>query len=92
MRMSFNVRLQRLAHGRSIAEVDRLLTFLSSKIVPVEIYFRWRPQLLDANDEMFLDAAVNGRVDGIVTHNSKHFIPAARFGIPVFSPAQLLQR
>ena len=30
--------------------------------------FRWRPQLADANDEMVLEAAVNGRADALVTH------------------------
>ena len=60
---------QREAHGRSVAEVDLFLVALSKIIHPVELYFQWRPQLTDPNDEMILEAAINGRVDAIVTHN-----------------------
>ena len=56
------------------------------------MYFQWRPQLADANDEMVLEAAVNGRADGIVTHNVKDFaIAAPRFGVRVLRPGELLQ-
>ena len=31
----------------------------------------------DLDDEMVLDAAINGRADVIVTHNRRDFLPAA---------------
>ena len=40
---------------------------------PVDISFRLRPMLRDANDEMVLEAALNGQADAIVTHNAKDF-------------------
>jgi predicted nucleic acid-binding protein len=49
--------------------------------------------LTDADDEMVLEAAINGRADAIVTHNKRDFVPATeRFGIEVLSPAELLER
>jgi putative PIN family toxin of toxin-antitoxin system len=59
---------------------------------PVESHFRWRPQLRDANDEMVLEAAVNGGASAIITFNRKDFGSAAsRFGILVLSPKQALE-
>jgi predicted nucleic acid-binding protein len=60
---------------------------------PVESHFRWRPALPDPNDEMVLEAAVNGRADAIVTFNSRDFgdVPAT-FGIDVLTPAQAIRR
>src|SRR5450631_532580 len=56
---------QRLAHGMSLPEVDRFLAALASVCEAVEVHFRWRPQLADTNDEMALEAAVNGRADAL---------------------------
>jgi predicted nucleic acid-binding protein len=65
---------------------------LASASEAVEVHFQWRPQLADANDEMVLEAAVNGRADSIVTHNVKDFAIAARsFGVRVMRPGELLQ-
>ena len=39
-----------------------------------------------AEDELILEAAVNGQAEAIVTHNARDFHPAFRmFGIPVKS-------
>jgi putative PIN family toxin of toxin-antitoxin system len=82
---------QRLAHGRSREQIDLFLRVLAGVLIPVDIYFHWRPQLLDADDEMVLDAAIAGGVMAIVTHNTRHFVPAARsFGIKVLTPPQFL--
>ena len=72
--------------------MDGLLAELAALIVPVQIRYIWRPQLRDADDEMVLEAAINGRVKAIVTHNSRDFEQMApRFGILVLSPAALLR-
>jgi putative PIN family toxin of toxin-antitoxin system len=82
----------RIVHGLDVAGVDRFLAALASASEPVEISFQWRPQMSDANDEMVLEAAVNGQADMIVTHNVKDFVVAAkRFGLPVRRPGELLQ-
>ena len=51
------------------------------------------PILRDPDDEMVLDAIVNGRADVIVTLNLRDFLPgAAQFGIEVLTPAEVLRR
>jgi predicted nucleic acid-binding protein len=60
--------------------------------VPVEVFYLWRPQLNDANDEMVLEAAVNGQVDVIVTFNTKDFSPSAeKFHLRVMKPSDFLK-
>jgi hypothetical protein len=42
---------------------------------------------------MVLEAAVNGRADGIVTFNLRDFVSAAeQFGIAVMSPGEAVKR
>ena len=56
------------------------------------IYFQWRPQLRDADDELVLEAAINGLADALVTHNVRDFLPAANnFGIQVITPGRLIK-
>jgi putative PIN family toxin of toxin-antitoxin system len=83
---------QRLAHKLALRDIDRFLAALASACEPVEVSFQWRPQLADPNDEMVLEAAVNGRADVLVTHNVRHFAKgAAMFGLRVLQPGQLLK-
>ena len=84
---------QRLAHGLSAVEVDEFLSELAALIEHVEVHFQWRPQLPDPNDEMVLEAAINGQADALVTYNVSDFTAAAgRFEIPVLRPADLLRK
>ena len=60
---------------------------------PVETHFLWRPQLRDPNDEMVLEAAVNGRADVLVTFNLRDFgTAAAQFVVEVLLPREALTR
>ena len=66
---------------------------IDSLLVPAEWvtpHFTYRPLLDDPGDEMVLEAAINGGAD-IVTFNVRHFGPAARFGVRVFKPGDLLK-
>ena len=84
---------QQLAHGLRPGEVDEFLAELAALIEPVELHFRWRPQSRDPNDEMLIEAAINGRADALVTYNTTDFVGAGqRFGIRVLSPAELLKK
>ena len=84
---------QRAVTGLTLAQIDAALAALAAAVEPVEAHFAWRPQLSDADDEMVLDAAVNGRADALITHNIADFAPAApRFGLLVLRPGELLQR
>jgi len=84
--------VQRLAHGLGLRDIDRFLAALASACEAVEVSFQWRPQLSDPNDEMVLEAAVNGRADALVTHNIRDFAKgAAKFGLRVQRPGELLK-
>ncbi|MGF7004881.1 putative toxin-antitoxin system toxin component, PIN family [Aminobacter sp. BE322] len=82
----------RAANGLSNADIDRFLSGLAALAEPVEVHFRWRPQLSDPKDEMVLEAAVNGRADALVTHNLRDFQEVSkRFELKVLKPAELLE-
>jgi len=79
--------------GLSMAQVDLALAAMAAAVEPIEVRFSWRPQLADADDEMVLEAAVNGQADALVTHNVADFVSAApRFGLALLRPGELLQR
>jgi len=74
---------RRLRHGRDPGQVDTLLRSLDTRVGPVDVQFLWRPQLSDSDDEMVLEAAINGSADMIVTYHAADFGPAARFGLRI---------
>ncbi len=83
---------QRLAHGLSPEQVEDFLAALAFHIEPVQIYFRWRPQLVDPSDEIVLETAINGKADAIITHNFRHFsLAPERFRLKVLRPGELLR-
>jgi putative PIN family toxin of toxin-antitoxin system len=84
---------QRLVHGLTAAEVGQFLAELAALVEPVDLHFRWRPQSPDSNDEMVLEAAINGRAGALVTYNVEDFRePCRRFGLPVLTPAEVLRK
>nr|WP_294521288.1 PIN domain-containing protein [uncultured Rhodopila sp.] len=84
---------QRDASGLGLAQIDAVLAALAAAIEPVEVRFAWRPQLPDPDDEMVLEAAVNGRPDALITHNLADFAPAAaKFGVCLLRPGDCRQQ
>ena len=80
-------------HGLSTVDVDDFLNGLARLVSPVELHFSWRPQLRDPGDEMVLEAAVNGHVDALVTHNLADFgIAKTRFSLNVWTPGNALKK
>ena len=73
-------------------QVKGFLDYLAGLVEPVKLQYLWRPQLGDVADEMVLETAINGRADCIVTFNTRHFAPAARFGIETIRPDEALRR
>lgn len=83
----------RLASGLSEREVMTFVDAVIAMCDPVETHFLWRPQLRDPNDEMVLEAAVNGRADAIVTFNRRDFgSTPAEFGVELLLPREALAR
>ena len=58
----------------------------------VDVTFLWRPQMKDPDDELVLEAAVNGNADAIITHDVRTFAAhGAIFGIKVTTPTDYLK-
>jgi len=77
----------------SADDLSVLLDAVAAVAEPVTLDFLWRPVLPDGDDEMVLEAAVNGRADAIVTFNRRDFAPAtALFGIAVLAPGAAVER
>ncbi len=79
--------------GFTVRDMSRFLSGFAAAARPIEIHFRWRPQLTDPKDEFVLEAAVNaGRVP-LVTHNLRDFtIATERFNLRVYTPGQFLRK
>ena len=83
----------RMASGLSDWQVGVFVDAVIAMAEAVETHFLWRPQLRDPNDEMVLEAAVNGQADAIVTFNLRDFGTApAEFGVEVLLPREAIGR
>jgi predicted nucleic acid-binding protein len=81
------------AAGLSSVDVEIFITAVVAMAEPVASHFMWRPQLRDPDDELILEAAVNGRAEMIVTFNRRDFGQApSRFGVDVVTPAEAIGR
>ena len=57
------------------------------------IFYSWRPQSRDPDDDFLIDLAVRAGADFIISFNPKDLQPAAeRFGIAVVPPKHFLQQ
>jgi predicted nucleic acid-binding protein len=68
--------------------------FLDALMAPARLvkpYFSLRPALEDSGDELVLEAAIAGNAD-IVTFDVRHFAPASRFGVAIFTPGGILRK
>jgi putative PIN family toxin of toxin-antitoxin system len=83
----------RTAAGLTKDEVRIFLDALANMVEEVEAHFLWRGRLRDANDDMVLDAAINGQADAIATFNRRDYgrVPE-EFGIAVLAPRDVLKR
>ncbi len=81
----------RMAAGLSSRQVEIFLDAIIVMAEPVRTHFLWRPQLRDPNDEMVLEAAVNGKADALVTFNVRDYgTAAAQFGVEVLLPREAI--
>lgn len=79
-----------LLAGMTLQKADVFLDYLFSACNLEPSVIRLRPSLRDPDDERILELAVQCGAT-IVTHNTKHFDGAARFGIEVKTPSEMLK-
>jgi len=83
----------RMEAGLSERQVGIFLDAIIAMAEPVPTHFLWRPQLRNPNDEMVLEAAVNGRAEALVTFNVRDYGTAAsQFGVEVLLPREAIAR
>ncbi|QFY88479.1 putative toxin-antitoxin system toxin component, PIN family [Magnetovirga frankeli] len=70
-------------------QIDDVLDFLCARACHHEVFYLWRPQLRDPDDDFILELAVKAQAS-IVTWNRADFKRAQLFGIQVLTPADLL--
>ena len=78
---------QLAASGLSTGDVQAILDAIAVVAEPVRLAYLWRPTLPDADDDMVLETAVNGRADLLVTLNRRDFRAASSFRVQVVPPA-----
>ncbi|KJV10147.1 hypothetical protein VZ95_06860 [Elstera litoralis] len=85
-------RPEHLARARlSRNDVTEILDAMTLYIERVPLWFSIRPATKDANDDMVLETAVNGRADALITENIEDFKEGAlRYGIQVLKPSAAL--
>jgi putative PIN family toxin of toxin-antitoxin system len=82
-----------LRAGATVHDIDTILDQLASVLVRVDIWYLWRPQLRDRDDDMVLEAAANAGATHLVTFNLQDFGPVPmRFGIQTCRPADVARR
>lgn len=77
--------------GYTDADIEDFLDYICTIANEPPIYFRWRPFLKDADDEMILDLAIAANADYIITYNVRDFRDVERFGIKAITPFEFLQ-
>jgi putative PIN family toxin of toxin-antitoxin system len=86
----------RAAMGLDDAQIDRFLNEYVALADHIEPFFRIRPSVQDADDEMFAELAINGCADAVVSFNLADYRPlhpaAPLLDIPVLRPGDILRR
>jgi putative PIN family toxin of toxin-antitoxin system len=71
-------------------EIRNFVDFLCEIGHHQEIFFLWRPFLVDPSDDHVLEVAVAAGCDAIVTYNKRDFKGIERFGLRILNPRELL--
>lgn len=77
--------------GMSSRDVGDLIDFICSASRHQTIFYLWRPQLADPDDDALLELAANAHCQWIVTHNIRDFQGSERFGVRAIRPGAFLK-
>ena len=58
----------------SLSEIETVLAMIVQNATYQEVYYRWRPNLKDENDNFIVELAIAGHAEGVVTFNKKDFL------------------
>jgi putative PIN family toxin of toxin-antitoxin system len=100
MMIEYEAVLKRVEHlmeiGILVEDVDAFLDIWASLVEPVTPRFSYRPSIKDPDDEIFIEAAINGGADVLVTFNIKDYAPSVGtnplHGVEILKPGELLRR
>ena len=84
------LRPENLLH-RSTPQAESFLDYLIMVSQLQEVFFRWRPALPDADDDLILELAVAAGCRYIVTHNLRDFRGTEPWGIAAVTPGDFLK-
>jgi putative PIN family toxin of toxin-antitoxin system len=84
--------LKRPNAGLVYEDIDAILDFLCAVANRREIFYLWRPILLDPKDDFILELAVESNADFIITFNLKDFMGIERFGLAAITPREFLHK
>jgi putative PIN family toxin of toxin-antitoxin system len=76
---------------RTPVQAEGFLDFLISRSDLKEVFYRWRPALPDADDDLILELAVAAGCRYIVTHNVRDFRGMEQWGIAAVTPGDFLK-
>ncbi len=71
------------AMDASAAEIDVFLDALAFLVEPISLGFFHRPMIRDPDDEIFVEAAINGHADALVTFNRGDYLPVDARTVPL---------
>jgi putative PIN family toxin of toxin-antitoxin system len=76
---------------RTAPQAESFLDYLIMVSQLQEVFFRWRPALPDADDDLILELAVAAGCRYIVTHNLRDFRGTEQWGIAAVTPGDFLK-
>ena len=79
------------ATALSKGDVLDLIDYICSVAIRHEVFYLWRPNLRDPNDDLILELAVAANCDAIVTHNVRDFADVRRFGLRLLTSGAFLR-
>jgi len=80
--------------GLELSDVDAFLRFIAFVGKPFDIYYLFRPNLIDENDNMMIELAVTSQSEYLITSNIKDFKNAElKFkNLSILTPGNFVRR